>query len=354
MTKIDLITGFLGAGKTTFIKQYARYLIQQGERLCILENDYGAINVDTLLLSDLQGENCDIEMVAGGCDYDCHLRRYKTKLITLAMLGYTRVIVEPSGIYDIDEFYDVLHEAPVDTMYKVGNVISLVNAADLSVSHFSDTSLPDTAFRDAVASPEKNYLLASQTATAGCLLLTHLTGQQPLSTGLVCQRLNQLLQFIHCPRILNTTEILPWSLSPLEPAILQQLSQCGYRKVSFEKRFSMDENGFENLFFMHLNMTPDSLLAAIRTILSDETAGEILRIKGFIKNEPSSAFTSTGTVPLKWLEINATKEGIEISPLSTGQEVLIIIGSHLDKKRIDSLFHATYSSLKLNDEPVIH
>ena len=36
----DLITGFLGSGKTTFIKKYARYLMEQGQNIGILENDF--------------------------------------------------------------------------------------------------------------------------------------------------------------------------------------------------------------------------------------------------------------------------------------------------------------------------
>ena len=56
MVKVDLITGFLGAGKTTFIKKYARYLMDQGMNIGILENDLGAINVDMMLLHDLEGE----------------------------------------------------------------------------------------------------------------------------------------------------------------------------------------------------------------------------------------------------------------------------------------------------------
>ena len=43
-------------------------------------------------------------MVSGGCDADCHRRRFKTKLIAMGMCGYDRVIVEPSGIFDVDEF----------------------------------------------------------------------------------------------------------------------------------------------------------------------------------------------------------------------------------------------------------
>ena len=40
MTKVDLITGFLGSGKTTFIRKYVEYLASKGENICILENSY--------------------------------------------------------------------------------------------------------------------------------------------------------------------------------------------------------------------------------------------------------------------------------------------------------------------------
>ena len=43
MVKIDLITGFLGAGKTTFLKKYAEYLIAKGQNIGILESDLGAV-----------------------------------------------------------------------------------------------------------------------------------------------------------------------------------------------------------------------------------------------------------------------------------------------------------------------
>ncbi|MBS7046311.1 MAG: GTPase (G3E family), partial [Eubacterium sp.] len=103
MIKMDLITGFLGAGKTTFIKKYASYFIKQGQTVGILENDYGAINVDMMLLQDLMSDNCELEMISGGCDEETHRRRFKTKLISMGMCGYDRVIVEPSGVYDIED-----------------------------------------------------------------------------------------------------------------------------------------------------------------------------------------------------------------------------------------------------------
>lgn len=56
MVKIDLITGFLGSGKTTFIKKYATYLMRKGLNIGILENDHGAVNVDMMLLQELRGD----------------------------------------------------------------------------------------------------------------------------------------------------------------------------------------------------------------------------------------------------------------------------------------------------------
>ena len=102
MIKIDLITGFLGSGKTTFIRNYVKHITAKGQKVAIIENDYGAINVDRLLLQDLTGETVDVEMIVSCPDPESHRRRYKTKLISMAMLGYDRVIIEPSGIYDVD------------------------------------------------------------------------------------------------------------------------------------------------------------------------------------------------------------------------------------------------------------
>ncbi|CBK74892.1 hypothetical protein CIY_22140 [Butyrivibrio fibrisolvens 16/4] len=108
-----------------------------------------------LLLNELRGENCELEMVAGGCDADCHRRRFKTKLISMGMSGYNRVIIEPSGIFDVDEFFDSLRDEPLDRWYEIGNVITIVNAK-------LDENLSD----------DSDFFLASQIANSGIILLS--------------------------------------------------------------------------------------------------------------------------------------------------------------------------------------
>ena len=155
MVQVDLITGFLGAGKTTFLRKYAAYLVAQGHNVCILENDFGAVNVDAMLVQDLLGERCEIETISGGCDCDTHQRRMRTKLISMAMRGFDRVLVEPSGIFDVDEFFDVLRDEPLDRWYRLGNVIAIVDAL-----------LPGTL------SAQADYILASEAANAGAVVFS--------------------------------------------------------------------------------------------------------------------------------------------------------------------------------------
>lgn len=346
MVKIDLITGFLGSGKTTFIRKYARYLMEQGRHIGILENDFGAINVDMMLLQDLCGENCELEMVSGGCDRDCHIRRFKTKLIAMGMSGYDRVIVEPSGIFDVDEFFDTLREEPLDQWYEIGNVIAVVDAG-----------------LEEELSKEADYLLASEVACAGAIVLSHGDEVPKDRVTNTIAHLNRALSEIQCDRRLDGL-ILKKSIMELEGSDLKMLSQCGYVSASYRKMALGEYQGFDSLFFMNQEMTKKALEERVKGIFADPACGEVFRIKGFLKveKETENAAEAGKTVKVKktskignmeetenatdgekvpkageqWLELNATKGAMSLKPIANGQEVLIVIGEHLNKKAITS------------------
>ena len=322
MVTADLITGFLGSGKTTFIRKYVQYLLKQGEKICILENDYGAINVDTMLLSDLRSDRLGIEMVAGGSDYDCHRRRFRTKLITMAMLGYTRVVIEPSGIFDVDEFFDILHEDPLDQRYRIGNVIAVVKA-----------NLEDDF------SEETDYLLASQAAQAGCIVLSHAQEADSDTIAGTCRHNNEALAAIRCKRTFEPGKnIIARDWETFSDEDLQRIASSGYREASFEKRFSMDDNDFKALFFMNIRISEKEVLGRIRKLFEDPAAGRVIRVKGFLRADDD---------PGQWHEINATEKETKIRLLPDGQEVLIVIGEHLDEEVVDGYFPAKYSTVHL-------
>ncbi|MBQ1339250.1 MAG: GTPase (G3E family), partial [Ruminococcus sp.] len=205
MTKIDLITGILGSGKTTFLMGYARHMINNGERIAILENDFGAVNVDMLMLKALKGDNCQLEMVSGGGDHDCHKRRFKTQLIALGMQHFDRVIIEPSGIFDMDEFFDIIHESPLDSWFETGSIITIA----------------DACMEDEL-SEQMEYLLASEAACCGKLLLSkteQLKGETVSQAAeRVISHLNKALSEIKCDRRFTEKDVLADGLKELTDA----------------------------------------------------------------------------------------------------------------------------------------
>ena len=307
MIQIDLITGFLGSGKTTFIKKYAAYLIKKGLHIGILENDFGAVNVDMMLLKELEGENCELEMIAGGCDKETHRRRFRTKLIAMGMSGYDRVIVEPSGIFDVDEFFDALYEEPLDQWYKIGNVIAVV-----------DVGLEETLGEQA------EYLLASEAAQAGCVVLSKTKDVSEEQIRNTIAHLNRSMESVHCSRRFGD-EVICRDWEELEDADYERILASGFRAEPYEKK-SFSQEDFSSLYFMDVKAGREELVRAAKQMMKDETCGKVFRVKGFFRENGG------------WQELNAARGEITVRPISAGQEVLIVIGEHLNKERIGAYF----------------
>jgi hypothetical protein len=285
--------------------------MEQGMNIGILENDYGAVNVDMMLLQDLLGDNCELEMVAGGCDKDCHRRRFKTKLIAMGMCGYDRVLVEPSGIFDVDEFFDALREEPLDQWYEIGNVIAIVDAK-------LEKELSD----------EADFILASEVADAGCILLSHADETTAEEMDATVAHINEALEKIHCKRRLEK-EILRKSTPQLTSEDLHRIMSSGYVMENYEKMDLEEHSGFESQYFMNVPMTAEKMQKVAKEILEDSSCGAVFRIKGFIKAEDNS-----------WIQLNATHNGVRMEPIQEGQEVIIVIGEHLQRDRIEAYIGA--------------
>lgn len=308
MIKIDLITGFLGSGKTTFIKKYAEFLTRKGIKVGILENDYGAVNVDMMLLEDALGESCGLEMVAGGCGQDCHARRYKTKLIAMAMCGYERIIVEPSGIFDVDEFFDALYDPPLDRWYQAGSVISIVDP--MSESELTEIS---------------EYLMLSETACGG--ILVYSKAQLCLENEIEkkTSEINTIMGKYGCKRVFTEEkDILAKDWETLDEADFERIMNAGYFSANHIKK---SIEGYSSLYYMNLEHSPDELAEKAKLILKSEDYGKIYRIKGFAKDENSL-----------WYEINLTSTSFTKEKIKRGQPIVIVIGENPQKEKIDVVF----------------
>ncbi len=317
MIKIDLITGFLGSGKTTFIKEYAKFLIESGEKIAIIENDYGAVNVDMVLLQDLLGENCNLEMVVGGDGAEAHRRRFRTKLISMGMSGYTRVIIEPSGIYDADEFFDVLYDEPLDEWYEIGSVIGIVDAQSVQTLEGAE-----------------KYLFMSEIAWAGKLFLSKAGALTP--TEEIAGFINATMEEYGCSaRFDRDKDIIEKPVEELTSDDFETIRNAGYRRSSYTK-LGVEDEKFSPLFYFDTGMPKERLMQISKGLFGDAKAGRVIRIKGFVEIEDGSQ-----------VEINATQKEILTRPVSSSRNVLIIIGQDLDKEYINDIMRDYCSTVSL-------
>ena len=126
MTKIDIISGFLGAGKTTFIKKMLEDVFQ-GEKIVLIENEFGEIGIDGGFLKD---SGIEISELNSGCiccslvgDFGKNLRE------VMERFHPDRILIEPSGVGKLSDVMKSVQEVETENEVKLNGRITVVNTA---------------------------------------------------------------------------------------------------------------------------------------------------------------------------------------------------------------------------------
>ncbi len=126
MTKIDIISGFLGAGKTTFIKKLLEEAIA-GEQVVLIENEFGEIGIDGGFLKD---SGIEIREMNSGCiccslvgDFGRSLEEVLTKFKP------DRVIIEPSGVGKLSDVMKAVVDVAADIDVVLNSSVTMVDAS---------------------------------------------------------------------------------------------------------------------------------------------------------------------------------------------------------------------------------
>lgn len=126
MTKIDIISGFLGAGKTTFIKKMIDEVFK-GEKIVLIENEFGEVGIDGGFLKDA---GIQITEMNSGC-ICCSLVGDFGKSLSEVLTKYKpdRIIIEPSGVGKLSDVMKAVIDVSADMDVALNSAVTIVDAA---------------------------------------------------------------------------------------------------------------------------------------------------------------------------------------------------------------------------------
>lgn len=152
MTKIDIISGFLGAGKTTLIKKLIREAYK-GEKVVLIENEFGEIGIDGGFLKDA---GVQINELNSGCICCSLAGDFRTALCkVIAEMQPDRIVIEPSGVGKLSDVIRAVQGAAADGAVLNGfTTVADVNKCKMYIKNFGE-------------------FYNDQVKNAGCIVLSH-------------------------------------------------------------------------------------------------------------------------------------------------------------------------------------
>ena len=126
MTKIDVISGFLGAGKTTLIKKLIKDALA-GTRVVLIENEFGEIGIDGGFLKEA---GIEIREMNSGCiccslvgDFGTSLRE------VMKQYAPERILIEPSGVGKLSDVMKAVQDAAEGSEMELNSAVAVVDAS---------------------------------------------------------------------------------------------------------------------------------------------------------------------------------------------------------------------------------
>lgn len=137
---VNLITGLLGSGKTTFI-QHLLKTKPQDQIWGLLINDFGEIGIDAATLQASETNAQPIVEVSGGCLCCTAFQGYQQALSTLLSQNVDRILVEPTGLGHPAKIIDLLKQPPFNEQLFISGIISVATAQQLTPEHWQKSAI---------------------------------------------------------------------------------------------------------------------------------------------------------------------------------------------------------------------
>ncbi|MGO5075118.1 GTP-binding protein [Clostridium sporogenes] len=309
MIKVNLVSGFLGAGKTTLIKKILENVKE--EKVIIIENEFGEVAIDGDLIKK---EGFDVFELRSGC-ICCMMKQDFEDSLQKVIEEYKpdRIIIEPTGISSLSQLLDILEKDNFKDRININSVITVVDGT----SYLEEKDAFGEFYMDQVKNAKT--LIVSKTQIVDKSTLKEVKES--------LREFNKKANIITLPFEEFNKEYI---LNFLDEDLLKDME-----REPLEVTVST-EDGFESLGVKTNKIFETKEMNEIISKLFTGEYGNVIRIKGFLKGKEEI------------IQINCTKKVHNIETVKDREELKIcIIGQGLCKNEIKSLFREKYKIKKI-------
>jgi G3E family GTPase len=305
-TKLDIISGFLGAGKTTFIKKLMQD-IYKDEKVVILENEFGRINIDQ---ETLGREGLTVKPIQAGCICcSSSMELQKGIFEILKEFKPDCIILEPTGLAKLSEVKKLLQYEDMTEICEIEHVVTIVDTKN----YYIRTMISKEFFEDQLRASEVIFL----SKTDG------------MKEENILKVISEIVKIQPNCQIIST----PWDNIKADrlQELMDKKREVPARKGGPHLRIN-HVNDFESYEIIREN--PIDLLK-VKEFIKDLNAGiygEVHRLKGIIKDAESGLYT-----------VESVPGETKITPQNFGEDFssqskLCLIGRNLKTSKLEDIF----------------
>lgn len=312
--KIDIVSGFLGAGKTTLINK----LLQEayiGEKIALLENEFGEIAIDGNLFA---GHDIAVKEIANGC-ICCTLQGNFISGIIELVREYApdRIIIEPTGIGRLKDIIFACNEAAKETDVAVNCIITVVDATMFSI--FMEVS--GEFYRRQISEGRTIVLSAVQNLEEDDNLDEIIAGIRELNPkALIFAKPWDKMEGLELLQMAEETGML-------NPDRHDHEHEHDHDHHHHHDHDHPDNEGFESCSFATDKVWTAQEIKEMLQKLADGSCGCVFRAKGFLNTEAGMAKVDY-----------VYGRGEMVPSLYIGPGKFVIIGKDLGKKALKKMF----------------
>lgn len=315
-TRIDIFSGFLGAGKTMLIKKLIKDKLSE-ETIVVIENEFGEVGIDGLILE--QG-NINVKEINKGCICCSVVGDLKIAIMeVIDKYSPSRVIIEPSGVGKLSEVINACKSNELKDKVTINMVITVIDTLKFNtyIENF------DEFYKNQIVNAKTIVLSRTQKTTVEKTqhVMNEVRKLNPMANIITTS-----WEYINGKRIVEVAET---NIS-LEKELKVKRMGGNKRAISIPSRAHSANDIFETWSIETSKIyTRDRINSILYTIEDSKIYGSILRAKGIFQigqNEWIQFDYVPGEIEMKFIEADYSGR-------------VCVIGCNLKKEKIEQLFN---------------